>query len=187
MTGSRPRKRSTGGPPVRRVDPTLFRNLMARWATGVSVVTASEQGQDFGLTVNALLSVSLSPPSVLVSVTHDADSTPVIRRTGRFGVNVLAYDQRSVSERFAQMIKPSEKFLGIELTRGAHDVPLLPGVVSAFECRVARTADWEDHVLIIGEVETAHTGRDVPPLVFYHSGYAEAEPPDKLWLPPRRH
>ncbi len=76
-------------PPPAPVDGAEFRNLMARWATGVSVVTARDGALDAGLTVNALLSVSLAPPSVLVSLTEDADTTPVIERTGLFAVNLL--------------------------------------------------------------------------------------------------
>ena len=75
---------------------------MSRWATGVSVVTARDGSADAGLTVNAFLSVSLHPPTVLVSLTQDADTTPVIERTGPFAVNFLAADQRALSERFAR-------------------------------------------------------------------------------------
>ncbi|HXQ79552.1 MAG TPA: flavin reductase family protein, partial [Thermoplasmata archaeon] len=98
--------KTSSSPP--KVDGSEFRNVMARWATGVSVVTARDGPLDAGLTVNAFLSVSLAPPSVLVSLTEDSDTTPVIERTGLFAVNFLAADQRALSERFALPNSPAE-------------------------------------------------------------------------------
>jgi flavin reductase (DIM6/NTAB) family NADH-FMN oxidoreductase RutF len=164
------------------VDGTAFRDLMARWPTGVSVVTARDGPLDAGLTVNAFLSVSLAPPSVLVSLTDDADTTPVIERTGLFGVNLLGADQRPVSERFARPIPPAEKFLGLPRHRGRTGVALLDGTLGALECRVVSRAPAYDHVLFVGEVVHMEVGRDAPPLLFFRSAYAEAEAGDRLHL-----
>ena len=164
------------------VDPAAFRALMARWPTGVSVVTARDGSTDAGLTVNALLSVSLSPPSVLVSLTEDADTTPVIDRTGLFAVNFLAADQRALSERFARSVAPAEKFAGVPVHRATTGVPLLDGTLGAVECRVASRAPAYDHVLFVGEVVHQELGREAPPLLFFRSAYAEAEGSDRLHL-----
>jgi flavin reductase (DIM6/NTAB) family NADH-FMN oxidoreductase RutF len=160
-----------------------FRRWMGRWATGVAVVTAHDHGADAGLTVNALLSVSLTPPSVLVSLTHDADTTPLIEKSRAFAVNLLAADQRSLSERFARTLPSAEKFQGLPLHRGATGAPLLDGTLGALECQVAGWVPQYDHVLVIGEVVRTETGRDADPLVYYRSGYAEAEPRGRLRLP----
>jgi flavin reductase (DIM6/NTAB) family NADH-FMN oxidoreductase RutF len=162
------------------VDRTAFRRLMSRWATGVAVVTAREGPQDAGMTVNALLSVALSPPSLLISLAQEADTTPVIERTGAFAVNFLASDQRAVSERFAQTIGPTEKFRDLPLHRGSTGAALLDGTLGSAECRVAAWIPRYDHVLIVGEVVGQEVGRDAPPLIFFGSGYttpAERPPP----------
>jgi len=163
-------------------DSSGFRELMARWATGVSVVTARDGPLDAGLTVNAFLSVSLHPPSVLISLTEDADTTPVIERTGVFAVNVLAADQRPLSERFAQPIPPAEKFAGIPVHRGPTGLALLDGTLGAIECRVASVQPAYDHILFVGEVVHEDPGRDAPPLLFFRSAYAESEEGDRLHL-----
>jgi 3-hydroxy-9,10-secoandrosta-1,3,5(10)-triene-9,17-dione monooxygenase reductase component len=164
------------------VTPDEFRRLMARWLTGVSVVTARDGTTDAGLTVNAFLSVSLAPPAVLVSLTLDADTTPVIERTGRFAVNFLAADQRELSERFARASPPAEKFRGLSVHRGRTGVALLDQTLGAIECRVVSSVPAYDHVLFVGEVVHEEFGRDAPPLVYFRSSYGEAEGTDRLHL-----
>jgi flavin reductase (DIM6/NTAB) family NADH-FMN oxidoreductase RutF len=174
----------TPGPPT--IEPARFRALMARWATGVSVVTARHEGSDSGLTVNSLVSVTLTPPTVLVSLTTDADTLPVAEASGHFGVSFLAADQRELSDRFARTIDRSEKFAGIAVHRGPAGSALLDGHVGGLECRVVGRTPVHDHVLLLGEVVHAEPGRDAPPLVFVRSGYAHAEANDLLRLPPPR-
>jgi flavin reductase (DIM6/NTAB) family NADH-FMN oxidoreductase RutF len=164
------------------VDGAMSRTLMSRWATGVSVVTARDGPLDAGLTVNAFLSVSLSPPSVLVSLTKDADTTPVIEKTGLFGINFLAADQRALSERFARPVPSGEKFAGLPIHRGPTGVALLDGTLGAVECRVVSRVPVYDHVLFVGGVVHQELGRDAPPLLFFRSAYAEAEGSDRLHL-----
>ncbi|HTZ61859.1 MAG TPA: flavin reductase family protein [Thermoplasmata archaeon] len=166
-------------------DPARFRALMSRWATGVSVVTASANGADAGLTVNALLSVSLQPPAVLVSLSTDADTLPVAERSGHFGVSVLAAGQRTLSERFARTLPSEEKFRGVGLHRGPHGSPLLDGTLGALECRIARRSPAYDHVLLLGEVVHIEGGGEAAPLLYFRSGYAEEDPPGRLRLPER--
>jgi len=172
----------TAGSPPAPVDPATFRTLMSRWSTGVSVVTARDAAVDAGLTVNAFLSVSLAPPSVLVSLTQDADTTPIIERTRAFAVNFLAADQRSLSERFARQVPSAEKFVGLPVHRGPRGLALLDGTLGALECRVTSRVPAYDHLLFVGEVVSEELGRDAPPLLFFRSTYAEAEAPDRLHL-----
>jgi flavin reductase (DIM6/NTAB) family NADH-FMN oxidoreductase RutF len=157
------------------VDPARFREWMARWATGVSVVTGRGPEGPVGLTVNAFLSVALRPPTILVSLTHDADSTPVIDRTGLYAVNLLAFDQRALSERFAQAEAPTAKFEGLAVRTGSLGLPLLPDTLGALEARVVRRLDVADHRLLIGEVVAIHPGRPVAPLLFYRRRYSEGD------------
>ena len=180
MTGSSPAAPNDG------VDPAAFRSLIARWASGVSVVTAREEGRDTGLTVNALLSVTLHPPTLLVSLTHDADSTPVILRTRRFVVNLLAATQRPISERFALAIPSPEKFDGVALHRSGGGPARFDGALAAFECVVEQTLVVADHQLLIGRVVDLESGTDGVPLVFYRSRYGESSGSDSVTLPPGR-
>ena len=166
------------------VDPGRFRAVMARWPTGVTIVTAQENGRDTGLTVNAFLSVSLTPPLVLVSLTHDADATPVIRRTRSFAISILAHDQREISERFAKVVAPAEKFAHLPVRRGRDGLALIDGALATLECTVVHEFDLADHHLYIGEVVQADVHRDDAPLLFYRSRYAEMTGPETVKLAP---
>jgi len=177
---------TAAGPTAAPAVPDAFRRLMARWATGVAVVTSRGPGGDVGLTVNALLSVSLQPPLFLVSLTAEADTTPVIRSSGFFAASFLAADQRPVSERFARTAPPAEKFEGVPGHRGATGALLLDGATGHVECRVRSVTPAGDHLLIVGEVVAVEPGRDALPLLFFRRGYAAAEPPDRLVVPTER-
>ncbi len=166
------------------VDGGAFRAFMAGWATGVSVVTARAGGRDAGLTVNAFLSVSLDPPSVLVSLTRDVDTLPVIESSRAFAVSFLAADQRALSERFARAVPAAEKFRGLPVHRGPSGIALPDGTLGAAECRVVSIAPLYDHVLVAAEVVRLEAGRDAPPLLFFRSAYGEPDPDGRLRLPP---
>lgn len=160
---------------------------MGRWPTGVAVVTSRDARGDAGLTVNGLISVSLTPMRLLISLTEAADTTAVIRRSGVFAANFLSAAQRAVSERFAQTMTPAEKFAGLAVRRGLTGAPLIDGSVAQVECRVRDETRAGDHVLFQGDVVGLYDGPDDTPLVFYHSGYAEPTGERGLTLaPPRR-
>ncbi len=165
------------------VDAPTFRRLMGRWATGVSVVTAREFDVDAGLTVNAFLSVSLAPPSVLISLARDADTTPLIERSGQFAVSVLASSQRALSERFARTAPPAEKFRDLGFHRGPNGLALLDGALAAVECRVVSHTPAYDHLLLLGEIVYQELGTDGLPLVFFRSGYGEPLGAEAVRLP----
>jgi flavin reductase (DIM6/NTAB) family NADH-FMN oxidoreductase RutF len=160
-----------------------LRRLMAQWATGVSVVTTRADGLDFGLTVNAFLSVSLAPPVVLVSLGTVADTTPVVQRTRRFGISILAHDQQALSERFAQTVPPAEKFRGLAVRRGRTGVALLPDTLGTLECDLRQELPVADHILCLGTVVAAEVGRETEPLLFFRSRYAARDAADHLRLP----
>jgi flavin reductase (DIM6/NTAB) family NADH-FMN oxidoreductase RutF len=167
-------------------DPAAFRTMMARWATGVSVVTTRDGNVDAGLTVNAFLSVSLHPPSVLVSLQDDVDTLGFLERSRTFAVNILSAKQRALSERFAAAVVPAEKFRDLAFHRGTTGAALLDGTLGAIEARVLTIVPASDHRLCLGEVVALEVGHDGPPLLFFRSGYSTAEEGERLRLPPLR-
>jgi flavin reductase (DIM6/NTAB) family NADH-FMN oxidoreductase RutF len=168
------------GPPA--PEPGHFRSAMGRWATGVSVVTAHADGADAGLTVNALLSVSLEPPSLLVSLQRDVDTLPVLRRSGTFAVGILAASQRALSDRFARPVPSREKFEGLRVHRGSTGAPLLDDALVTLECRLVSATEQFDHVLVVGRVERIEEGPDAGPLLFFRGAYAQDDGTGRLTL-----
>jgi flavin reductase (DIM6/NTAB) family NADH-FMN oxidoreductase RutF len=145
-----------------------FRAALARWASGVAVVTAAAGGRIHGMTVSAFASVSLVPPLVLVCADKASITLEVVEAGRVFAVNVLAADQQALSNRFASKKDEHRRFEGVPWRRGVTGAPLLEGTVAALDCRVVAAHDAGDHVIYVGAVEAAevHAGE---PLV-YHAG-----------------
>jgi flavin reductase (DIM6/NTAB) family NADH-FMN oxidoreductase RutF len=138
-----------------------LRQVMGRFATGVTVVTTVHRDTIHGMTANAFLSVSLRPPLVLVSLGR-CRMGEMLPRTQRYAVSVLAHDQEHFAAHFAaQRRSPVEP----EFT-WQHGLPLLDGALAHLTCRVVDVHAAGDHVLWIGEVEHLHQ-RDGEPLLFY--------------------
>lgn len=151
------------------VPPDLFRQLMGRFATGVTVLTARDAaGQPVGMTANAVASASLEPPLVLVCVDQARDCHPVLERAAHFGLTVLAADQEPLSRRFAA--ETADRFDGIAVQEGAHGVPLLPGAVAHVVCARHAAVPAGDHTIFVGRV-VAGTWSERPPLVYFRSAY----------------
>jgi flavin reductase (DIM6/NTAB) family NADH-FMN oxidoreductase RutF len=138
-----------------------LRQVMGRFATGVTVVTTTHRETIHGMTANAFLSVSLRPPLVLVSLGR-CRMSEMLPRTGRYGVSVLASDQEHFAAHFAgQRVSPvAPEFVWHK------DLPLLDGALAHVGCRVVDVHTAGDHVLWIGEVEHLYH-RDGEPLLFY--------------------
>lgn len=83
------------------IDKREFRNTLGRFATGVTIVTAVEEGNVHGMTANAFMSVSLEPPLVLVSIDHKAKMHQILPKTRVYGISILREDQEAVSQHFA--------------------------------------------------------------------------------------
>ena len=138
-----------------------FRQVMGRFATGVTVVTTVEKETVHGMTANGFLSVSLRPPLVLVSLGR-CRMNEMLPRSGRYGVSVLSHDQHPFAAHFAAQ-KPSP----VEPTfTWQNGLPLLEDALAHLVCRVVDVHRAGDHVLWIGEVEYVDH-RDDEPLLFY--------------------
>jgi len=153
------------------IDKNELRRVMGHFATGVTVITTrSKSGKLHGLTANALTSVSLAPPLLLICVDKKADSYPSFEESKVFTVNILASDQEGVSRRFA--VSGGNKFEGVSHRIGANGAPILEGTLGYLECAIVNGLDGGDHTIYLGEVLQAET-REAKPLLFYRGGYRE--------------
>jgi flavin reductase (DIM6/NTAB) family NADH-FMN oxidoreductase RutF len=164
--------------PATEIQPGVFRKVMGHFVTGVSVVTALDGERPFGITVNALSSVSLQPPLVMVALDRRRFLTPVVRAGGRYAVNILGEDQQALSDCFAGApVTPGrEDFCAAAWHPGPTGLPLLDGAIATLECTVVETFSAGDHDLFIGQVDTLGShGRDAMPLLYYRRRYLRIE------------
>lgn len=146
-----------------------FRNALATFASGVTVVTAAApDGKLYGLTVSAFCSVSLEPPLVLICIEKTARCHEAFKESERLVVNVLAEDQRHVSERFATQME--NKFDGLDFSLNENGTPVIEGAATVLECAVRECVDGGDHTIFILEVEDTQVGINRP-LVYYGGNY----------------
>lgn len=156
----------------------VFRRVMGHFVTGVTVVTALDGDRAFGITVNALSSVSLKPALVMVALDRRRFLTPIVRVAGRYAVNVLAEDQQALSDCFAGApVSPGrEAFCGAAWHPGPTGLPLLDGAIATLECTVVDTFSAGDHDLFIGCVDTLGSEQGRPmPLLYYRRRYLRVE------------
>lgn len=152
------------------VSPALYKQALARWATGVTIVTARSGDRVHGMTVSAFTEVSLDPPVVLVCADLGSNTLALVREGGVFAVNVLARDQESLSNRFASKKDEWTRFEGLETDTGATGAPLIRGAVANLDCRVADMHEHGDHVVLFGAVEEVRTA-DHDPLLYFRGAY----------------
>jgi flavin reductase (DIM6/NTAB) family NADH-FMN oxidoreductase RutF len=163
-------------------DTKAFRHALGQFPTGVCIVTAKVEEKRLGMTVSSFNSLSLDPPLVLFSIDRRAASLPLWEKAEAYAVNVLAENQKDLSNRFARSL--ANKWEATDYRNGLLDVPLLPGAVAVFECAAFARHDGGDHTLFIAEVKRFHAHRDRQPLVFGKGRYAALQPSElaaPLW------
>jgi flavin reductase (DIM6/NTAB) family NADH-FMN oxidoreductase RutF/DNA-binding GntR family transcriptional regulator len=163
---------ATGGPASALVDQGAFRDVIGRFASGVTVITTRSDGQDFGTTASAVSSLSMEPPMLLVCLSRTSETHEAIARAGCFGVNILGDGQAELAYAFAK--KAPDKFGDMELVRGGDGVPLIPGAVAHLVCRVRETATGGTHTVFMGEVHHA-AATDAEPLTYYRGRFGRFE------------
>ena len=151
------------------IDHTELRRVMGHFATGVTVITTRDvDGKPYGLTANALCSVSLAPPLLLVCIDKRAESYPAFERSGLFAINILGLGHEDLSRRFA--VSGGDKFVDVSYRSGTTGVPVLEGVLGVVECRVVAGYDAGDHTIYVGEVQHMEASQG-DPLLFFRGKY----------------
>lgn len=154
-----------------------LKRLMRSFPQAVTVVSARNGGEPFGVTVSAFSTVSLDPPLVMISLMKGTTAHSVLSRATHFAVNILSSDQSKVSERFAGRSEGHRfSFEGLALDEAENGCTLLRTAVGHIECTKAGSHDEGDHTLIMGRVTKARLSHDAPPLLYYKRGYTSVAP-----------
>lgn len=150
------------------LDQARFREVLGHFATGITIVTALEEGAPVGFTCQAFAALSLDPPMVLLAPARSSTSWPRIAQAGAFCVNILEEDQETLCRAFA--VSGGDKFDGVGWKPGITGSPVLDGALATVECRLGDIFDGGDHELVTGHVVETHVGEGSP-LLFYRGGF----------------
>ena len=150
-----------------------FRDLMARFATGVTVVAARHGPLLAGMTANAVASISIDPPLMMASIGNRAETHAAIVGSHAFAISVLAEDQRELADCFARPTTAEKLtgFCGAAWHEAETGSPVLDGALAYFDCRLTARHDGGDHTIFLGEIVAAGFREDAAPLLWYASGY----------------
>lgn len=145
------------------------RALFRRWPAGVSVVVAEVDGRRAALTVSSLVSLSLDPPLVGISIALDASLHELIRRTDEWAVSILGGDQSHLAQHFSRSVPPIALWNGIEVRHD--DERLLAGAVGWVIARTVESFTTGDHTFFVGEIVRLEHGAAPDSLVYVHRDY----------------
>jgi flavin reductase len=159
------------------ISSDLFKQSMRLLAGGVCIVAASNSGEWHGLTMTAVCSLTMDPPSLIACVNRDAGAHRVMSATRRVSVNVLSRDQRDLAELFSSAdIKGPERFDERRWTKMASGVPALIDALAALDCEVMQEAMVGQHSVFFCEVKHARLQPDRKPLVHFNREFCAVQP-----------
>jgi len=151
-----------------------FRDVLGRFASGVTVVTSTSGGEPVGLTCQSFSSVSLNPPLVLFIPSKTSRAWPLIQRSGKFCVNFLADGQADLSNVMAS--RGVDKFADIAWSPTPETgSPLLEGTLGYVDCQIHTVHEAGDHYIVIGRVLDLDVGDGHDPLLFFQGKYATTD------------
>ncbi len=152
----------------------LYRQAWRKFPTGVSVVTTrTAEGEPYASTANALLSISLEPMLLLLSVATGGNTCDYLRREGCFGVNFLRGDQAGVADFYGRASPEERRTLPEAHTTHESGVALLDEALVGMVCHIEQQVGAGDHTLFIAAVEHVEV-RDGGALLFYEGRYGSA-------------
>jgi flavin reductase (DIM6/NTAB) family NADH-FMN oxidoreductase RutF len=145
------------------------RSLFRRWPAGVSVIVAELEGRRHGLTVSSLVSLSLEPPLVGISISQQASLHELLRDAGSWTASILAGDQERLAQHFSRSVPPLVLWDGIDVREG--DPRRLVGAAGWLEARTIDEVRTGDHTFFVAEVMTVEEGTAATSLSYVHRGY----------------
>jgi flavin reductase (DIM6/NTAB) family NADH-FMN oxidoreductase RutF len=154
------------------LDPEQLRRAMRAWTTGVTVVTAKFQDQQYGMTVNSFTSISLEPPMVALALKQLTHTHDLVKKSGEFAATILSADQKDLSDRFAgKFPEIKDRFDGLPTETLVLDVPLLKGGIAYFNCHVVNSIPVGENTLFVAEVIAVRGEGEGNPLVYHNRVY----------------
>jgi flavin reductase (DIM6/NTAB) family NADH-FMN oxidoreductase RutF len=152
------------------IESETFKHVLGHFATGVTVVSAIEDGVPVGFTCQSFTALSLNPAMIAIAPSKSSTSWPRIAKAKHFCVNILSEGQDVLATSFA--VPGGTKFDGVGWRAGTCGAPIIDSVLAFVECRIGTIHDAGDHELVTGHVLSlgVATGR---PLLFYRAKFVE--------------
>lgn len=153
------------------INDETFKELMKRFASGITLVTFENEGKLSGLTVSSFCSLSMNPPLILICIDKKIPSHDSLKNGASFGVNICTSEQGKLAWDFANSnIDKNELILSLNHRITDDKVPLLNDCLASMECTLKETYEGGDHTIFVGQIESGDFSEESDPLVYYKSG-----------------
>ena len=159
------------------VSPDQFRQIASHWLSGVAVVTSvAADGKPVGMTMSAVMSLSLDPPQFLACIDNRAKTLAAISSSRSFCINYLREDQEQIAVAFER--SGDNKFAAFSHHFGQNGAPVLDGTVAFVECTLEAIHPGGDHSIVVGNA--VHGGTHGGDPLGYHRGNYQRLPKNTL-------
>jgi len=159
------------------VSAEIFKQSMRLLAGGVCIATTASDGEWLGLTVTAVCSLTLEPPTMVVCVNREAGAHATMRATRRLCVNFLASDHVELAQLFSSSsFKGSGRFDPAKWIAMASGMPALAGALAALDCEIIDETMYGQHSVFFCEVKAARLEPEREPLVHFNREFCELLP-----------
>ena len=154
------------------LDPEQLRQAMRAWSSGVTIVTASHEGDSHGMTVSSFTSIALEPPMIIISLQTNSRTHKIIMQAKAFAVTILADGQEEISNLFAGRNSAAEdRFANIETEALVTGAPFIKGGLAYLDCRLNQEIAVGTNTLFLAEVVAAQANGGGKPLVYHDRKY----------------
>ena len=151
-----------------------LRDALGQFCTGITVITAVDEGAPVGFACQSFSALSLDPPLILFCPNKASGSWKGIEKAGKFAVNILSENQEDVSSTFGR--RGDDKFAEIAWSPSPLGSPVINGVMAWLDCEIDQVLDGGDHWIVLGKVsDIGPTDRRERPLLFYRGAYLRLE------------
>lgn len=148
------------------IDEHVFRKAMGNFATGITVVTAKEEQEVRGITVNAFMSLSLDPPLIAISISNKANMQETLQAVDQFAISVLAEEQQELSMIFAKQ-KQADEAVAFDYLDGT---PVIKDALVQLICQTESNVTAGDHTIFIAKVKEIQV-TDGKPILYFGGNY----------------
>ena len=152
------------------VDGQSFKNIMACWAAGITVVSVSSENDWQAITVNSFASVSMAPPLICLNIANRLDTRAYIAREGHFCVSILADHQLDLGKRFAGFFDDhvANRFDGLNCQTTALGDPIIPDAMAWLSCTLEHLINVGENTMFVAKVVEGDWTDDKPPLLYHN-------------------
>lgn len=151
-----------------KINPSLFKNSMSKFATGITIITINNKNIYLGKTVNSFSAVSLKPPLVLFSLDKKSSSLKYYKNSSFLGINLLANKQKKISNYFSTK---NPKWNDTKYYISRNNIPMIKDCLVNLDCKSVKTINQGDHIIFICEIIEVLINDNKKPLVYFNSKY----------------